>query len=81
MFPIIEVEGSPRNRGQQHGVKARKRIDRSVATYARLFAFCGIDWKGAQQLGAGYRDHCRVPRAVRCRPGRAGAGGHLHRTA
>jgi len=56
MFPIIEVEGSPRNRGQQHGVKARKRIDRSVATYARLFAFCGIDWKGAQQLGAGYRD-------------------------
>ena len=56
MFPIIEVEGSPRNRGQQHGAKARKRIGRSVATYARLFAFCGIDWKGAQQLGAGYRD-------------------------
>ncbi len=55
MFPIIEVEGSPRNRGQQHGAKARKRIGRSVATYARLFAFCGIDWKGAQQLGAGYR--------------------------
>jgi isopenicillin-N N-acyltransferase-like protein len=56
MFPIIEVDGTPRNRGQQHGAQARKRIDRSVATYARLFAFCGIDWAGAQKLGAGYRD-------------------------
>ncbi len=56
MFPIIEIAGSPRNRGRIHGSQARDRIERSVATYARLFAFCGIDWKGAQKLGAGYRD-------------------------
>ena len=56
MFPIIEVEGAARDRGRIHGAKARTRIDRSVATYARLFAFCGIDWQGAQKLGAGYRD-------------------------
>ncbi len=56
MFPIIEVEGSARNRGRQHGAQAKARIERSVATYARLFAFCGIDWAGAQKLGAGYRD-------------------------
>lgn len=56
MFPVIEVEGTPRDRGHQHGVKARKRIDRSIATYARLFAFCGIGWARAQKLGAGYRD-------------------------
>jgi isopenicillin-N N-acyltransferase-like protein len=56
MFPIIEIEGSARNRGRQHGAQARARIERSVATYARLFAFCGIDWAGAQKLGAGYRD-------------------------
>ncbi len=56
MFPIIEIAGSPRNRGRIHGSQARDRIERSVATYARLFAFCGIDWKGAQKLGTGYRD-------------------------
>jgi isopenicillin-N N-acyltransferase-like protein len=56
MFPLIEVSGSARERGQQHGLQAKTRIARSIATYARLFAYCGIDWKGAQRLGAGYRD-------------------------
>ena len=56
MFPMIEVSGSARERGQQHGLQARARIDLSIATYARLFAYCGIDWQGAQRLGAGYRD-------------------------
>ena len=56
MFPLIDVSGSARERGQQHGLKGRERIARSIATYARLFAYCGIDWQGAQRLGAGYRD-------------------------
>jgi isopenicillin-N N-acyltransferase-like protein len=56
MFPLIEVSGSPRERGQQHGREAKARIARSIATYARLFAYCGIDWQGAQKLGAGYRE-------------------------
>jgi isopenicillin-N N-acyltransferase-like protein len=56
MFPLIEVSGSARERGQQHGVAAKARVTRSIATYARLFAYCGIDWQGAQRLGAGYRD-------------------------
>lgn len=56
MFPIIEVQGGPRERGRIHGARAKARIERSIATYARLFAFCGIDWAGAQRLGAGYRD-------------------------
>ncbi len=56
MFPLIEVSGSARERGQQHGHQAKARIERSIATYARLFAYCGIDWQGAQRLGAGYRD-------------------------
>lgn len=56
MFPLIEVSGSARERGRQHGQKARARIERSIANYARLFAYCGIDWAGAQRLGAGYRD-------------------------
>jgi isopenicillin-N N-acyltransferase-like protein len=56
MFPLIEVSGSARERGQQHGAQAKARIARSIATYARLFAYCGIDWQGAQRLGAAYRD-------------------------
>jgi isopenicillin-N N-acyltransferase-like protein len=56
MFPLIEVSGSARERGQRHGLQAKARIARSIATYARLFAYCGIDWQGAQRLGAGYRD-------------------------
>jgi len=56
MFPLIEVSGSARERGQQHGREARSRVARSIATYARLFAYCGIDWQGAQRLGAAYRD-------------------------
>ena len=56
MFPIIETRGSPRERGRIHGTAARARIERSIAAYARLFAYCGIDWQGAQKLGAGYRE-------------------------
>lgn len=56
MFPLIEISGPAHERGQQHGLQAKARIERSIATYARLFAWYGIDWQGAQQLGAGYRD-------------------------
>ncbi len=56
MFPLIEVSGPAHERGQQHGLQAKARIARSIASYARLFAWCGIDWQGAQRLGAGYRD-------------------------
>lgn len=56
MFPVIDVNGSARERGRLHGAAARQRVARSIATYARLFAFCGIDWREAQRLGAGYRD-------------------------
>jgi len=56
MFPLIEVAGSARERGQGHGQQAKARIQRSIATYARLFAYCGIDWHGARRLAAAYRD-------------------------
>ena len=56
MFPLIEISGAARKRGQQHGHQAKARIERSITTYARLFAYCGIDWQSAQRVGAGYRD-------------------------
>jgi isopenicillin-N N-acyltransferase like protein len=56
MFPVIEASGTARERGRIHGAAARTRIERSVATYAGLFAYCGIDWREAQERGAAYRD-------------------------
>ena len=56
MFPVIEVEGDAFVRGRLHGTLARSRIERSIATYARLFAYCGIDWDDAQRRAAGYQD-------------------------
>ena len=56
MFPVIDAHGGARERGRIHGAHARRRVARSVATYARLFAFCGVDWREAQYRGAGFRD-------------------------
>lgn len=53
---MIDVEGDAFVRGRLHGTLARPRIERSIATYARLFAYCGIDWKDAQQRAARYRE-------------------------
>ncbi len=56
MFPVIDAHGGARERGRIHGAAARQRVARSVATYARLFAFCGMNWREAQRRGAEYRD-------------------------
>ena len=55
MFPVIELSGAPYERGKMHGSKARERVERSLANYARLFAFCGLSWDEAQRRGATYR--------------------------
>lgn len=56
MFPIIDANGTARERGRVHGARAKARVARSVATYARLFAYCGIGWRDAQRRGGAYRD-------------------------
>jgi isopenicillin-N N-acyltransferase-like protein len=56
MFPVIELDGSAQERGRAYGSLARTRVERSITTYARLFAFCGIDWAAAQRRAAGYRE-------------------------
>jgi len=56
MFPVIELSGSPFERGRLHGELARARVERSLASYQRLFAFCGLAWDEAQRRGAAYRD-------------------------
>lgn len=56
MFPVIEVGGRAFERGRTQGNLAKARVERSLANYARLFAFCGLGWPEAQRLGAAYRD-------------------------
>ena len=56
MFPIIEATGPAFERGRRHGEQARGRVERSITTYARLFAYCGMDWREAQRKAAAYRD-------------------------
>ena len=56
MFPMIEVAGGAFDRGRMHGEKARERVGRSLANYARLFAFNGMPWDEAQRRSAPYRD-------------------------
>ncbi len=49
MFPIVQVTGLPtaHARGVAYGRAARVQIAHSLATYAPLFAYCGIAWRDA----------------------------------
>lgn len=49
MFPIIEMRGTPRERGRQYGQQAASEVRHSIASYARLFAYVrGLDWAQVQ---------------------------------
>lgn len=56
MFPIIDVRGThdARARGIAYGQAAAAQTAHSMATYARLFAFCGISWAQACDRAMAY---------------------------
>jgi isopenicillin-N N-acyltransferase-like protein len=56
MFPILDVTAQPdaRARGTAYGHTARAQVAHSIATYARLFAACGITWAEAAQRAQRY---------------------------
>lgn len=56
MVPLIDLQGPAFERGRIHGERARARVERSLASYARLFAHCGIGWDEAQRRGALFRE-------------------------
>ena len=56
MFPVVEVAGAAFERGRLHGERARERVGRSLANYAKLFAFNGMPWEDAQRRSAPYRE-------------------------
>jgi isopenicillin-N N-acyltransferase like protein len=44
-FPLIELSGSPRERGRTHGKAAPERIKRGIRMYAESLVKNGVDWK------------------------------------
>src|SRR3712207_1677767 len=56
MYPIIEVSGSPVERGRQHGEAARERVHRSIEGYREVFAhYAGWDWSRVRDEAAAFR--------------------------
>lgn len=56
MFPILDISGSPYERGLAHGQRARTQVAGSIRCYAAMFANAGFDWAAAQQRASQYRD-------------------------
>ncbi len=44
-FPLIELAGSPRQRGRMHGKAAADRLRRGAKMYAESMLKTGVDWK------------------------------------
>jgi isopenicillin-N N-acyltransferase-like protein len=44
-FPLIELSGSPRERGRMHGKAAADRLRRGIKMYAESLLKNGVDWK------------------------------------
>ena len=63
MFPEVTVAGgSAYERGKTYGSRVPQLIERSIATYARLYAYRrGMDWAASQEArnGAGARAAAR----------------------
>ena len=56
MYPRIEVEGGPAERGRQYGEAARERVQRSIEAYGDVFAhYAGWDWERVRAEAAAYR--------------------------
>ncbi|MGZ5901464.1 MAG: hypothetical protein ACXWK3_17115 [Reyranella sp.] len=44
-FPLIDLSGSPRERGHRHGKAAADRLRRGAKMYAESLLKSGVDWK------------------------------------
>ncbi len=54
-YPVIEVGGSPYERGHQHGEQARDRVAKSIEIYRERFArSAGLEWDAAVERGRGF---------------------------
>ena len=54
-FPIVDLTGPAFERGRTHGERARGRVERSLANYARLFEYHGMPWREVQERARPFR--------------------------
>jgi isopenicillin-N N-acyltransferase-like protein len=56
-FPLVVIEGSPRERGVAYGRRCRDRIQATIDVYRRIFRSEGkLTWSRALDAAAGYAD-------------------------
>lgn len=58
-FPLVEVEGGPRERGHAYGRAARGRIERSIEIYRPAFEAAGLSRQQAMDRAAAYLGRLR----------------------
>ena len=46
-FPLIDLSGSPRERGRTHGHAAADRLRRGIELYAESLVWSGRNWSAA----------------------------------
>lgn len=53
-FPMIDLEGSPREVGLSYGRQAGELINRSIEIYKHAFAMKGVSWEQARELAGAF---------------------------
>jgi len=53
-FPLIDVHGSPRQRGQQYGEQAADRVRLGIENYKVAFAKAQVEWPEAREIAGGF---------------------------
>lgn len=53
-FPLIEISGTPTERGTQYGKEAKEKIHKNIRFYSALFETYGIDWPKAQKIAKSF---------------------------
>ena len=53
-FPIVDMQGPPRERGRQYGDQASDRVNRSVDYYVAQLEMAGFGWDDARSMAQDY---------------------------
>ena len=78
-FPLIDLEGTPRERGRQHGQAAADRLRRGAKMYAESLLNSGVDWnelekraEALQKAAEARRERAAVKARLKDSTGRRG---------
>ena len=66
-FPLIDLSGSPRERGRMHGKAAADRLRRGAKMYAESLLKSGVDWKELERRAEAMVPAIETVRSGLCR--------------